>query len=925
MIIVAVYNFKDSKYDRYRKKIYEQLEIGNSWKSIKELHNYREFISDESKIFNFFALDIGADYIINTQEWHKLVDYIKESQKGIQHVMISNNSKNNAVLSSAPESQWQRYLKKLENKFSKRSISNLKTSTLEILRQLSTSTVDSRPIKGLVVGNVQSGKTSNMIGLMSAAADHGFNYFIVLSGVIDNLRQQTENRMYDVLNQGDNLHWFSISNPSLKDRDRKTSWENIDVSSNSKKRYLTVCLKNKTRLKNLADWLYSDQHKAKQLKILIIDDEADQASINTKDIEGEDQTAINEQIKKLVFGHKGKKLQGVNYISYTATPYANVLNESGEYSLYPSDFIYSLTPAEDYIGPQEIFGTEEPETRPKVDIIRSITDTDLDQINHIHNNNAISVPRSLEDAVNWFLLTAAMVRINGRVKPISMLVHTSMKIDHHENLHEAIRNYLEEQKNDKYKFLDKLQKLYEEEKEELTKEHFIEAIPEYSKPSREINDYPEWKLIKEEIEKIFDLPNEDYVSHINLDEEGTPIYHNGIHIVIDNSRTKVDDQEVRLVYPEPHASIQTAPIFIVIGGNTLSRGLTIEGLSTTYFLRTTSQADTLMQMGRWFGYRYGYELYPRIWLHYKAKDRFTFLSQMDAELREELRTCIDPAHMGVRIKTHPDLKMIRITANNKMQSAQGEEYDFAGLSKQTTLFTNDKELLTENIQLTEDLLNSLSNVEKRQRSLIWRGVSYDQIKEYLSQFNFCDNDKFFSNLSLFFEWYEKVIRENGASFDDWNVVLSSIGDNMEKTDTWEIAGTYPDTVQRTRKGPIHGDGKTVSIGVLRKPTDLYEDIPLDKLEQYKEDEGIKKLSAQVSEIKKARKKLGYEDTPQLLLYRIDKDSTTTSKGREPLEFDEDIIGISLLLPGSRSRNNLATHISIKIKSTEYDEPEINEE
>ncbi|WP_322560418.1 Z1 domain-containing protein, partial [Staphylococcus haemolyticus] len=105
------------------------------------------------------------------------------------------------------------------------------------------------------------------------------------------------------------------------------------------------------------------------------------------------------------------------------------------------------------------------------------------------------------------------------------------------------------------------------------------------------------------------------------------IFHRGIHLAIDNSRTKINNQQVRLIYPEKNNMPEVAPAFIVIGGNTLSRGLTLEGLTTTYFLRTTNQADTLMQMGRWFGYRKGYEIFPRVWLDNMANKRFLFLSQ----------------------------------------------------------------------------------------------------------------------------------------------------------------------------------------------------------------------------------------------------------------------------------------------------------
>ncbi|MEJ1329509.1 hypothetical protein QY895_00075 [Latilactobacillus sakei] len=117
-----------------------------------------------------------------------------------------------------------------------------------------------RAVKGLVVGNVQSGKTANMAGLISMAADLGFNYFIIFSGIIDNLRKQTEDRMYDDLKiPGTNLSWNRIANPSSAERAPEHKWAKIDLSEGSKQRYFTVCLKNTVRMKQLKQWLYKSK------------------------------------------------------------------------------------------------------------------------------------------------------------------------------------------------------------------------------------------------------------------------------------------------------------------------------------------------------------------------------------------------------------------------------------------------------------------------------------------------------------------------------------------------------------------------------------------------------------------------------------------------------------------------------------------
>ncbi|HCT0544252.1 TPA: hypothetical protein K8052_002422, partial [Staphylococcus pseudintermedius] len=155
----------------------------------------------------------------------------------------------------------------------------------------------------------------------------------------------------------------------------------------------------------------------------------DQASINTKDVQSNEYTTINGIIRKLV---NNNIFEGMNYISYTATPYANVLNETGKNSLYPKNFIAILEDSEDYIGPTQLFGTEEPERSPALDIVIQINNRDADIVKQIQNGESGEpLPLSFKASIHWFLITVAALRSLKYRKPISMLVHTSFKIDHH--------------------------------------------------------------------------------------------------------------------------------------------------------------------------------------------------------------------------------------------------------------------------------------------------------------------------------------------------------------------------------------------------------------------------------------------------------------------------------------------------------------
>ncbi|MCQ9288080.1 Z1 domain-containing protein [Staphylococcus gallinarum] len=910
-------DLSDKKYDKYVAFIENERNTGRSWQELMVM----DYKGMPLKTFISMLASVLSAEVVSTSEWEDLVTEMEEREKKLEVKKLGDNILNDAEIPSSPYSSWQLYKSRLQNQgFSTKSIRSIEKSSFDILKSLSMDTTESGPIKGLVVGNVQSGKTANMAGLMSLAADNGFNYFIVLSGVIENLRKQTANRLYEDMNSSGrgNLKWNHVENPKPMSRFPEHNISNFNLGPKDKDRYFTVCLKNKSRLNKLKRWLLSDKNKAKQMKILIIDDEADQASINTKKIE-EEYSTINALIRELV---NNDKFAAMNYISYTATPYANVLNETDEDTLYPKNFIKLLEPSEDYIGPKQLFGSEIPERSPNIDIVKEITDVEYEIINDIQKGVSNDpLPLSFKESIHWFLISVAAMRVLNHKKPISMLVHTSFKIDHHEIIAKKIEDYLKHVKENFESIIDVMKIQYQSEKDTLNRDIFLENIPEYSTPDK-VPEYPQWEDVLKELEYLL---KDNEVSNILLDNEGEPIFHTGVHLAIDNSRTRIDNQTVRLIYPNKTNMPEKAPAFIVVGGNTLSRGLTLEGLTATYFLRTTNQADTLMQMGRWFGFRKGYEVFPRVWMDQMALNRFTFLSQMNEELREEIQiyaeTGNSPLDYAPRIKNSPNYKLIRITSSNKQQSAEALEFDFAGFNSQTIYFEKDKAKLDHNYFKTQEFLNSLPKPSLKKNKLIWRNVNSDKVNEFLTEYKICTSDTKMGAIPALIEWLE----DKGSEFEKWSVILSSTGDvenPVEPSENWNIHGYSPDSVIRSQLAKRSNE-EIISIGSLRRPEDLYADIDAELSSK-------ETSSAKVLDVKQTREKYNYGNVPQLIIYRIDKGdksrNKTFNKSREAIQFDQDLIGINIMLPGVSQNENMTKYVSAKINlKDQYIDEEIFEE
>ena len=426
------------------------------------------------------------------------------------------------------------------------------------------------------------------------------------------------------------------------------------------------------------------------------------------------------------------RFQSMNYICYTATPYANVLNEGPGVSLYPKDFICTLPEAHEYFGAKVIFGNEE-EGCPGFPVVRQIPPTEEEQLKKLHREQVLDMPKSFKESIAWFLCAASVIRYSGAKKPVSMLVHTASMQKYHFVVYERIQSWLKKT-DEVLKFC---KEIYNKEIGSVTKEDLSEANPEYGFIDEITEEYPTYEEVEKE---VICMLNE--VRNIALGDDKKLEYGKGIHLCVDNCRANKEAEEgtyLRIVYPSDIQlkQMEKAPVFIVIGGNTLSRGLTIDGLVCTYFARNSNLADSLMQMARWFGYRKGYELLQRIWMTDSVEEKFEALTKIDMDLKREverfMKEGVSPARFGPRIRNIPEIARFRITSKNKSQQAEYDDFDFCGDSYETTDF-EDGIQLQNNLKITEKYVKKLFDYGMPRRSTasnswVWDKIPYSDIKE----------------------------------------------------------------------------------------------------------------------------------------------------------------------------------------------------
>lgn len=602
--------------------------------------------------------------------------------------------------------------------------------------------------RGMVVGSVQSGKTANYTGLINKALDAGYKLIIVLAGIHSNLRSQTQLRIdegvlgFDTQKSrklSQDNRWIGVgqqptprplvvhsltSSAENGDFSRKVA-DNILVMLGSDPVVLVV-KKNSRLLSNLLtavlhatgpNGAQSNKRRIKDVPLLLIDDEADNASINVKVRKDEDEeenrvSAINGKIRELL-----SCFEKVAYVGYTATPFANIFinpdikTEKHDDDIFPRSFIINVKAPSNYIGPTKVFGLDGDEdasieSMDGLPIIRRVQDGTAPTAfpaGHKKEHVPTELPASLREAIRAFLIAAAARHARGQSqKHCSMLVHVTRFVAVQERVAALVTDELKSlaariANGDGARtptLLDELKQLWES-----------DFVPTTLALGKEAGKAIEWADVVQSLH-----PAAAKISVITV---------NGF------AKEALDYKE--------HETVGRS--VIAIGGDKLSRGLTLEGLTVSYFLRTTRMYDTLMQMGRWFGYRPGYLDLCRLYTTDELTQWYRHIALAEAELRREfdymVKAGLTPEKYGLRVRTHPGGMII--TALNKMGWNQRVELSCAGTLVQTTHLPRDARL-GKNAAHTEAFVRGLSAPSRPfdGKSLVWREVGPDAVADYFA-------------------------------------------------------------------------------------------------------------------------------------------------------------------------------------------------
>lgn len=672
------------------------------------------------------------------------------------------------------------YLKRED--FDDTTIEQLELDCERVLQQCAnpeiTIDVSERKKKGLVVGDVQSGKTANYIGLINMACDYGYKIIVLLAGLTDSLRQQTQSRIDEgfIGALSDSIGSSMITYIGVTESEIVKQHHAVPLTNNENdfvkfvkkninatsgdfnKPIVLVVKKNSSVLDQVCNWLKAGTNNITSENILIIDDEADNASVNTKKPELEP-SRINGYIRNLF-----NNFPIASYVGYTATPFANVfINPEGDddyKDLFPSDFIALLYAPSNYFGATKVFAFEGERLSRH---IRRLDEGERNFLPAKHKKDEYqftAMPESMKESVLCYLLNNVIRTIKGKNdKHRSMLINISVYNNMHEQIKDVVDAYI---KNISY--------VIEQDSYKSTSE-FIKNIEMYKLygiymgyPEYTENEHDFYKAIREEISW------EDIKA--GLYEEISKF-----EVVIFNNKNKKN----RFSYNDDRYKNVGARV-IAIGGYVLSRGLTLEGLMISYFSRNSSAYDSMLQMCRWFGYRPGYENLCRIYISpiniMSFRDVIDAVDNLKMQFREMIVKKKKPDDFGFMVKESPDSleTSLLITSRNKMYNTGTVIHviNYGGTYADTSKLFFDSKSNDTNKHCVDQMISEVkkewteySAPGARKKHLMLRDVEKNSIAKCIRNLKIpYENTKFdVENLADYIE--------RNITFDIWDVVIAT--------------------------------------------------------------------------------------------------------------------------------------------------------
>lgn len=759
---------------------------------------------------------------------------------------------------AAHDFYWKAYRGELEKSgWDADAIADLDESTTDIVKRLADPAAPTQyQSKGLVVGYVQSGKTANFTGIVAKAIDAGYRLVIVLTGTIELLRGQTQRRLdRELVGEENILGGKDRNNPdAVRDVDYignddsdwidgrflkhgivfqehpevpaikrlttaagdykalKAGLDTLDFRSRGELAEptkplfdpanlfgtdvrLAIVKKNKAVLEKLLADLRDIHASLQEIPVLVIDDEADQASVNTtspnkQTSDEKKRTAINALISKIL-----KEMPRAQYIGYTATPFANVfVSPDDSEDIFPKDFIVSLHPSPAYMGGRDFHDLDPlPEDEP-------IDASNSNEAAHVRDLFAESNEKEkleIRHALDAFVLTGAIKLWRLDRDPSlkrdlwhhTMLAHQSVKQTEHAELAAMIRDVWADASYSSPATKARLRALYEN-----------DIVPVHQ--ARD-----DWGT---GLPGSFDELGRYLGDAINLITAASdPV------VVVNGAK----ESEYKAL------DFQTGRYWrVMVGGAKLSRGFTVEGLTISYYRRRANAADTLMQMGRWFGYRRGYRDLVRLYIArdvvdgrgktYDLYDAFTAIIQDEEAFRAQLRKFSrlrDDGHPEVRpIDVPPlvfqQLPWLKPTGANKMYNAQ---LDFEGDGGELRDFPRqvDRDNGDANVAHFHAVRSWLDRIgEPLQFEYVETGRAIEpRVKKFDARIAIVTAEEMYEALEAF-QWTEnysfaptlRFLRQamDNKQLEDWAVMLPELAGIKRR----RLDGVGVQLLQRTRRG-----------------------------------------------------------------------------------------------------------------------------